>query len=71
MLINADFQEPLKNVAGRYSLRGLVECILMVDRAHGEIKRMRNPSLVMENLVLRLKDVLQGVGTEGENRVKL
>ena len=68
MLINEDLQEPLQKIAERYSLQGIVECILMVDRAYGEIKRMRNPSLVMENLVLRLKDALQGVGTEGENR---
>jgi len=71
MLVNVDFQEPLKNVAGRYMVHNIVECILMVDRAAWEIKRMRNSSLVMENLVLRLKDVLRGVGTEGEKRTGL
>ena len=68
MVINTDFQEPLKNIAEHYMINGLVECILMIDRAHWEIKRMRNPSLVMENLVLRLKGALQGVGTEGKAR---
>jgi len=67
-LINVDFQEPLKNLAGRYRIKDLVECMLMVDRADREIKRMRNPSLVMENLVLRLKDVLRDVETEGKKR---
>ncbi len=65
MFINIDFQEPLKRIAERCMLTDLVQGIQLVDRAAGEIKRMRNPSLVMENLVLRLKDAFKGVVMEG------
>jgi len=71
MLVNIDFQEPLKNIAGCYKLQDLVESILALDTAAGEIKGMRNPSLVMENLVLRLKDIQKSAGTEQENRGSL
>ena len=68
MVVNVDFQEPLKDVAGRYTIHDFIECVLTIDKAAGEIKGMRNSSLVMENLTLHLKDILKGAGTDQESR---
>ena len=54
LLMNIDFSNELKNIAGSYSINSLVDCIMAVDRAQLDIHRMRNATLVMEHTVLNL-----------------
>jgi len=54
LLMNIDFSNALQNIAGSYNINVFVDCIMTVDRAQSDIRRMRNATLVMEHTVLRL-----------------
>jgi len=55
LLINDDFEDPLKELASGFSLRNLIESFQTVDRAVRDLHRMRNSTLVMENTLLDLQ----------------
>ncbi len=55
LILNADIQDRLEAAADRFETDGLIQSIFVLDRALNDLKRMRNPSLVMENIVLTLK----------------
>ena len=57
LLMNIDFSNELKNIAGSYKIDKLVDCIMTVDQARRDIHRMRNAILVMEHTVLRLNQL--------------
>lgn len=55
LLINVDFSHKLKKSAGSSTIQNLVDSLLAVDKAQRDLRRMRNPALVMEHTVLMLK----------------
>ena len=60
LLMNIDFSNELKNIAGSYKINSLVDCIMTVDRAQLDLRRMRNTTLVMEHTVLCLNQLADG-----------
>ncbi|MCP4682059.1 MAG: DNA polymerase III subunit delta' [Desulfobacterales bacterium] len=54
LLINEDFSHELKNIAGKYTNKDLVDSVLTIEHAQKDLRRMRNTSLVLENTVLNL-----------------
>jgi hypothetical protein len=60
LLMNIDFFNELKKIAGNYNINGLVDCIMAVNRARLDIRRMRNSTLVMEHTVLGLNRLAEG-----------
>ena len=54
LLINIDFSNELKKIAGSFKVDGLIDSIMAVDQAQLDIRRMRNATLVMEHTVLSL-----------------
>ena len=59
LLMNVDFSNELKNISGSYNMNIFVDCIMTVDRAQSDIRRMRNATLVMEHTVLRLNQLTE------------
>lgn len=57
LLINADLSHELKNFAGNSSIQNLRDSVFIVDRAQRDLRQMRNTKLVMEHIVLRLKQL--------------
>jgi DNA polymerase-3 subunit delta' len=55
LLINVDFSHKLKKSAGSSTIENLIDSVLAVDKAQRDLRRMRNPALVMEHTVLSLK----------------
>lgn len=55
LVINADFSEELKNLAGSSRIERLINSILVIDRAQKDLHRMRNNKLVMEHAVISLQ----------------
>ncbi len=55
LLINIDFEDQMKRMASGLLLHNLIESFHTVDRAVRDLHRMRNPTLVMENAVLKLQ----------------
>ncbi len=54
MLINPDFSNKLQNIFESYKVNALIDSIMTVNQAQTDIRRMRNPTLVMEHAVLSL-----------------
>jgi DNA polymerase-3 subunit delta' len=54
LVINIDFSNKLKNIAESYNVNRLIDSIMTVNQAQADIRRMRNATLVMEHMVLRL-----------------
>jgi DNA polymerase-3 subunit delta' len=59
LLINADFSNKLKKIEGRFIINTLINSLLTIDRAQRDLQRNYNTRLVMENTVLRLKELLK------------
>jgi len=55
LILNADIQDRLEAAVSRFETDGLIRSIFVLDQALNDLKRMRNPSLVMENTILTLK----------------
>jgi DNA polymerase-3 subunit delta' len=55
LLINRDFSHQLINTAGTYIIKNLVQSIYTLDRADRDLRRLRNPKLVMADTALRLR----------------
>ncbi len=55
LLINEDFSHQLKNMAGTYKVSTLIESLVAIDQAQRDLTKMRNLSIVMEHMILRLK----------------
>jgi DNA polymerase-3 subunit delta' len=57
LLTNFDFSRKLKNLAGKYSMEALSSSLEALEQAKLDLSRNRNPSLVMEYTLLRLKQL--------------
>jgi DNA polymerase-3 subunit delta' len=55
LLINSDFSHLLINVARTFIIKNLVQSIYTLDRADRDLRRLRNPKLVMADTALRLR----------------
>jgi len=56
-LVNKDFSQKLKKMVHGFKIRNLIKSVRFIDRAQRDILENRNPALVMENLVLDLKNL--------------
>jgi DNA polymerase III subunit delta' len=56
-LMNRDFSQKLKKMAQGFKVKHLIRSIRFIDRAQRDVLENRNPALVMENLVLDLKNL--------------
>ncbi|MBW1902858.1 MAG: DNA polymerase III subunit delta', partial [Deltaproteobacteria bacterium] len=54
LLINIDFSNQLKKNGESFTVENLIDSIMAVHQARLDIRRMRNATLVMEHMVLRL-----------------
>ena len=66
LLFNADFSHKLKNAAKNYSIKSLIESVLLLDGAQRDIFRSRNVDLLIENTLLDLRRLAQQVHAENE-----
>ena len=55
LLINADFDHKLKNMASHLTMNGLLGSFEVINQAQHALKRFRNVDLMMENTVLALR----------------
>lgn len=55
LLINVDLSHELKIAAEAFRIESLTSSLLALDQAEKDLARFRNPELVLENTVLRLK----------------
>ncbi|MGM0426782.1 MAG: DNA polymerase III subunit delta' [Thermodesulfobacteriota bacterium] len=55
LIVNRDFMDQLKSLAANFEIEGLIKALFALDRALNDLRRMRNPALVMENTVLDLR----------------
>jgi len=62
LLIHADNEGELKKTSRGFTISGLVEGLLILDRAQRDLQRARNQELVMETTLLSLKDLAGGAG---------
>ena len=62
LLVNLDFYDQLKNVAKYYRINSLIDSLFAIDRARRDLKRNRNTKLVMEHIVLGLRQLAAGGG---------
>ncbi len=62
LLINIDFSNQLKKNGESFTVENLIDSIMAVHQARLDIRRMRNATLVMEHMVLRLN------GLAGKNK---
>ncbi len=62
LLINIDFSNQLKKNGRSFTVENLIDSIMAVHQARLDIRRMRNATLVMEHMVLRLN------GLAGKNK---
>jgi len=63
LLVNLDFYDQLKNVAKYFKINSLIDSLFAIDRARRDLKRNRNTKLVMEHIVLGLRQLASGDGT--------
>lgn len=63
LLINLDFPDKLREMSGNLKLEKLIDSLLVLDQAHRDYVQFRNRDLVMENMVLELKE--EDTGREG------
>ncbi len=57
LLTNIDFCTRLQNTAKALSMEPLIQGLLAIDRAHRDLRRMRNVSVVMGRMVIALNRV--------------
>jgi DNA polymerase-3 subunit delta' len=55
LIINVDFLDKFKNLAGNFKKASLIESLFVVNQAIRDLRRMRNAALVMEHAVLKLQ----------------
>ena len=55
LIINVDFSDKFKNLAGNFKKANLIESLFVVNQAIRDLRRMRNAALVMEHAVLKLQ----------------
>ena len=55
LLVNPDYTDQLKKYAGSYNVNSLTESIRAIYQAQNDIRRMRNPVLVLEHAIMNLK----------------
>ena len=55
LIINVDFSDKFKSLAGNFRKANLIESLFVVNQATKDLRRMRNAALVMEYTVLRLQ----------------
>jgi DNA polymerase-3 subunit delta' len=55
LIINVDFSNKLKKIAGNYNITDLRDSIFVIDQSQRDLRRMRNPKLAMVHAVLSLK----------------
>jgi len=71
LLVNSDFSHQLISAGKNYIIKNLVQCVETLERAERELKRMRNPKLVMADAALRLRRLVgeaEGGGSPGAER---
>lgn len=66
LLTNLDFSHKLREMAGNLGLERLIDSLLILDQAHRDYVQFRNRDLVMENMVLELKEA-GAQGMRGEH----
>ena len=47
-------------MARNLKLEGLIDSLLVIDRAHRDYVQFRNRDLIVENMILDLKDLARG-----------
>lgn len=61
LILNTDIQNQLETAAATFEPDGLIQALFALDGALNDLRRMRNPALVMEHTVLSLKGFKQCV----------
>ena len=56
-LLNRDFTQNLKKIAKGFTIKNLVKSFFLIDRASRHLEENRNTALVMEHLVLQLRNL--------------
>ena len=62
LMINVDFSQQLKKIAGPLKIQNLINSILTVDQSQRDLRNMRNTKLVMEHAVLGLRRLAEQGG---------
>ncbi|MFH1242526.1 MAG: DNA polymerase III subunit delta' [Pseudomonadota bacterium] len=57
LLINQDFSRKLKKIAEDYTIDNLVDSVLAIEQSQRDLRRMRNPQLVMEHMVMGINSL--------------
>ena len=60
LILNTDFQDRLETAARMFEPDGLIQALFALDGALNDLRRLRNPALVMERTVLTLKRFKEG-----------
>lgn len=55
LITHADFSSQLKTAAATFTIEALIDSIFYLDSAQRDLRRNRNPALVMEHTLLNLK----------------
>ena len=55
-VVNRDFSDELKKASKDFTIDDLIDSLLVVDQAERDYLRFRNVDLLMENVVLRLRE---------------
>jgi len=57
LLINIDFSNKLREISRNLKLERLIDSLLVIDQAHRDYVQFRNRDLIVENMMLDLKDL--------------
>lgn len=55
LITNEDFSRKLKSAGASFTIEALIDSIFCIDLAQRDLRRNRNPGLVMEHMLLNLK----------------
>jgi len=59
LLVNVDFFHKLKSMLGSFSIDSLGNSVFIIDQAQRDLQQRRNPTLLMEHVILGLKGIYE------------